>query len=75
MAETPMRYVRISDELWDKAQARAEGEKVHLSELIRLWLTLYADYDASMTITDELVKTLTAICRRIIASSIPGDQK
>lgn len=32
---TPMRYIRIDDDLWARVQAQAGAEKVSVSELVR----------------------------------------
>jgi hypothetical protein len=37
----PRRAVRVPDELWAAALARAAGEDITLSQLIRRWLTYY----------------------------------
>jgi predicted HicB family RNase H-like nuclease len=36
---TPRRAIRIPDELWAAALARAKNEDISLSQLIRRWLT------------------------------------
>lgn len=41
MAETKIRTVRVSDELWNKAQAQAIRDGTDLSALIRAWLNAY----------------------------------
>lgn len=54
MAETPMRYIRINDEAWSKAQARAAREGVTLSSLIRRWVE---DYGSDpVPVTRELLR-------------------
>lgn len=45
-----MRTVRIPDELWDAAGARAAREDLSLSQLIRRWLRAYAA--GTITLTD-----------------------
>ena len=35
MPPTPLRNIRIDDELWNAAQAKAETEETNLSEVIR----------------------------------------
>jgi predicted HicB family RNase H-like nuclease len=37
----PRRAVRVPDELWAAASARAKSEDITLSQLIRRWLTYY----------------------------------
>jgi antitoxin component of RelBE/YafQ-DinJ toxin-antitoxin module len=43
MGETPMRFVRIDDETWHRAQARARREGVTMSAMIRSWVSTYAE--------------------------------
>jgi hypothetical protein len=54
MAKTKIRTVRVPDDLWAKAHARARREGDDLSALIRFWLTLYIQQDSS---TGESVYT------------------
>ena len=49
MAETPMRFIRIDDETWAKAMARANREEATISELIRFWVQEYANEQLSIT--------------------------
>ena len=42
MTMTPNRHVRIEDDVWRAAQARAEREGVTISSRIREWVTAYA---------------------------------
>ena len=39
--ETPQRAIRVPDELWAAASARAKSEDITLSQLIRRWLSDY----------------------------------
>lgn len=56
MAETPNRFIRVPDELWNKAGERAHRENTNRSALINLWLDLYANNDTEMSITQELAR-------------------
>lgn len=38
MPPTPLRNIRIDDDLWNAALAKAENEGSNLSEVIREWL-------------------------------------
>lgn len=40
--KTPLRNVRIPDELWDAARQRAEAEGRHVSDVVREALHRYA---------------------------------
>lgn len=42
MGPTPIRTLRIDDETWAAAMARAQGEGDNLTALMRQWLTDYA---------------------------------
>lgn len=57
MAETPRRFVRVPDELWDKASAKANRQNRTMSEVVRHLLALYA-YDEDGPSTGDAVKTL-----------------
>ena len=50
MAETPMRFIRIDEELWAKVKQRADAEGVTRAEVIRRMLDEYVNE----TPTDEL---------------------
>lgn len=50
--KTPHRTIRVSDELWVAARAKAENEGRNLSELIREFLTRYAEADPSFTLPE-----------------------
>ena len=68
MAETPMRYVRIDDEAWSKAKARATREGVTLSSLIRGWVI---DYGSDpVPVDDELARIIQRI--KAIRHSLKG---
>jgi hypothetical protein len=43
MAATPTRGIRISDELWNRAGARAQRDGIALNEMLRGWLVSYAN--------------------------------
>lgn len=43
---TPLRNVRVPDELWQAAMARAAKENTTLSALINEWLQWYVDQPA-----------------------------
>jgi hypothetical protein len=38
---TPIRYVRVPDEIWEPALAQAKADDTSLAELIREWLLEY----------------------------------
>lgn len=42
MNPTPIRTVRVPDELWERAQAKAKSEGKELSTVIRRLLSAYA---------------------------------
>ena len=42
MAVTPLRAVRIPDDVWDAAKAAAERDGVSISDAIRVLLTKWA---------------------------------
>ena len=46
---TTLRNIRVSDELWTAAQARADEEGMYLSEVIRLLLKSWVDGDIALT--------------------------
>jgi hypothetical protein len=41
MAETPRRFVRVPDELWQAADAKAKRRNKNMSEIIRALLALW----------------------------------
>ncbi len=43
MAKTPLRAVRLDDEIWDAAKRKAADQGINLSELIRAQLTAWVD--------------------------------
>jgi predicted HicB family RNase H-like nuclease len=47
---TGSRNIRISDEVWEAAQARAALEGTTLSALIRQWVADYAGLDPGKTL-------------------------
>jgi len=62
MAETKKRFVRIADDTWDKATARADHEGTTVSAVVRAFLEGYA----GTTPTDAAVATeLRRLARRI----------
>jgi hypothetical protein len=74
MAETPMRFIRIPNERWDKADQRARRENTNRSALINLWLDKYANEDSEMSLTEELhwlVGRLNDVCARITGPPLP----
>jgi hypothetical protein len=48
------RFIRIGDETWEKAMARANQENTNVSELVRAWVELYAAGDEQMSVSEEL---------------------
>jgi antitoxin component of RelBE/YafQ-DinJ toxin-antitoxin module len=59
MATTKARQIRIGDELWGRATARARREGTTPSELIRTFLDDYAN-DA-VSVTEELNRIIARI--------------
>jgi hypothetical protein len=55
---TKQRFVRISDDTWELAMARADKEKTNISELIRTWVELYAAGDESLTALAGIIAKL-----------------
>jgi antitoxin component of RelBE/YafQ-DinJ toxin-antitoxin module len=39
---TKTRNIRIDDELWDSATAQAKRDGTNISNLVRMWLTVYS---------------------------------
>lgn len=60
MAETPMRFIRIDDETWRKAMARAREEGTTISTMIRTWVETYAEQtvDAELALIIVRLKQL-----------------
>lgn len=66
MGETPMRFVRIDDETWHRAQARAHREGVTMSAMIRSWVAVYADEDKPVeSELKRVVERINAIRHRL----------
>lgn len=43
MTPTPVRHIRIPDELWDRAQAKAAGRYETVADVIRRALLAYVE--------------------------------
>lgn len=43
--KTPIRSIRVPDEIWDPAKVKVKAEGTNLSELIREFLAEYIDED------------------------------
>lgn len=43
MTETPRRFVRVPDRLWNRAKAKAEQQDTDMSKLIRSLLNDYVE--------------------------------
>lgn len=70
MSETPARYIRIGDDLWNRSMQRANSEGTNVSEVIRLKLEEYIRADEDTSLVDEdtsLVDELTHIMDRLSA--------
>lgn len=78
MAETPVRYFRIAEDLWLRAGARFERENVTPSEMVRSWFEAYANEDQVMSIPEEveyLIDRLEFLHKRLgfLARQAQGD--
>lgn len=49
MANTPLRAIRIDDEVWRPAKDRAESAGTSMSALIREWTANYAEHGTPVT--------------------------
>lgn len=45
MPEMPRRFVRVPDEVWDRAKAKAESRNTDMSKVIRALLALWLIVD------------------------------
>lgn len=43
MTETPRRFVRVPDKLWNRARAKAESQDTDMSKVIRNLLNEYVE--------------------------------
>jgi hypothetical protein len=66
------RFIRISDDTWEKAMARARSENTTISELVRAWVELYAAGDESMSVSEELGRIADRLndVRKRVAGSV-----
>jgi hypothetical protein len=65
MAETEIRTVRVPDELWDRALARARTDNTTLSRLIRGWLADYASADDNVITLCDAIARLEILAKRL----------
>lgn len=65
MAETPMRFIRISDETWDAAARRAESEGSNISAEIRSFLESYVSEGAPDIELARMAKRLKVISKQL----------
>lgn len=64
MTETKKREIRLSDQLWEAAIAKAHADGVTVSGLVRRWLTDYVSDDSpSLTELGSIARRLTEIHR------------
>lgn len=67
MANTKARFIRIADETWELAQARAEQEGTNVSAVVRRFLENYAGQPAAVDPAElaKLAKDLQRVARRL----------
>jgi hypothetical protein len=72
MPPTKVRFIRIDDELWAAAQARALAEQTTVSEVVRAYLDGYASESPSLYMEiGRIIKALRTIRKRLAT----GDEK
>lgn len=67
MAATPMRQIRIPDDLWNRATARAAREGTNVSEKIRTLLESYVNDDVSAPdALERIAVQITEVRQRLV---------